>query len=180
MKVIKIDIQGTYCAVPHSSRRIMIYDGDRSKFIRDDDDLTDLEVFLIIHECCANLKNKLIKVMKKKEITELARRFQRYHNYDYLNQPSLTDKLKDFSIKITGKYNEVPNSGRIIILDTGNVLTEGEVSNVLYESVCNLRNHLNTEKGMTREELTDLANKHNIHGFGMRSDETPFVNRITK
>lgn len=164
-KKVDIEIKGKFCEVPHDDRIIELYD------CSDSCDLTDIDVFIVIHECSCNLKNKMNKVMRYAEMKSFMKRCEKY----FIGTPNLKSKLKEFSIKITGEYNELPNPNRKLVMSNDGTLTNGEIHMVLYDLLCVLRNQLS--KTISRKDLSILAEKHNINGLGMRFDEDPFVTR---
>ena len=165
-----LEITGKYCNVPHPDRKIFIYNGLENEEVTAEDTLTNTETMLVIHEVSCNLKKKLHDVMNKKDLKALGDRFEKY----YFGEVTEKSVLKDFSIVIRGRYNDIANSGRIVIVDDkDNKLSSGETSMVLYDIVCNLRNLLS--QTMSRDEMADLAEKHKIFNFGMMRNEEPFV-----
>lgn len=161
-KDFQILIKGTFCSVPHSERQIMIYC----------DELSMEEVLIVAYNSCTKIKNKLRKAMKPSELKELQKRFDRFH-FAEQNDNAPT---KECYINIFGKYNSSPDSDRKIIIDgTKCTLTDGEITLVLFEACCIIRNKLAETK--SRDELHELANVHKLENLGMLKSEKQFETR---
>lgn len=168
LKPFRIDIKGIFCGVPHPDRVIEVLSVLDYPYL----ELTNTEMLVVVHEVSCNLKRKLQNIMKDKEMDELTKKFGRYHN----EKENINAKTKEINIEISGKYSDIPNSGRQLTVDyRDNNLTEGETSVILYDIVCVMRNHL--LKTMNRDEIAEFAEKHKIYNFGMRKSEEPFVTR---
>ena len=135
-------------------------------------ELTNTEMLVVIHEVSCNLKRKLQNIMKDKEQEELFKKCNRY----YQGKENIDARKKEINIEISGKYSDIPNSGRQLTVDyRDSTLTEGEISIILYDIICVMRNYL--LRTMNRDEIAEFAEKHKIYYFGMRKSEEPFVTR---
>ena len=166
LKPFIINIEGKYCEVPHKDRKILLYD-DSDENIEDEKKLTLIDNMIICHEVLCNLKRKMQKVMTSSEMKNHARNYERYH----FGKSNGNEKLRDVKIHIEGVYCEEFDINRKIKYNF-EMLPDGQAIYVLVEVVCVIRNKL--AKTMTREQLAEIAVKHEIYDFGMRKEEEPF------
>jgi len=169
LKPFLINIEGTYCEVPHKDRKMLLFN-DSDESLEDAEKLTMIDILIICHEVLCNLKRKMQKVMTNSEIKNHSRNYERYH----FGKSTGKEKLKTVGIQISGVYCDEFNIDRKIQY-TFDLLPDGQAIFVLVEIVCFIRNKL--AETMNRAELSELAVKHEIHDFGMRADEEPFETR---
>lgn len=163
IKKFEIIIGGKFCPVPHPERVITIDLKDT------DESFTDKDMFVVIHEVLYEMKRTTSYAKPVIAAAAMDRRLDRYHLSEYKNE-----KLSDIKINISGFYCEDKNPNREIIVNTkGNTIDQFDIMIILFETLCNLRNHLD----MTSEQMDEFACRFNIHNFGMRKGESPFVAR---
>lgn len=166
LKPFKLTIEGKFCEVPHKDRLFKLYD-DSENDIADDLKLTSVDAMVICHEISCFIKRRLQLVMTTQEAKSQGKKFERYH----FGKSTGKETLVDFKILISGFYCEDFREGRKLEYKLES-MTEGRANLMLYEIVCVYRNQLATT--MTREQLTEIAKKHNIQNFGMLEGEVPF------
>jgi len=169
LKPFTINIEGKYCEVPHEDRKLMLYN-DSDENLEDKEKLTMVDILIICHEVLCNLKRKMQKVMTKSEMKNHSRNYERYH----FGKSTGNEKLKEVKILISGVYCEEFNIERNIHYKF-DMLPDGQAIFVLVEVICVIRNTLS--ETMTREQLAEIAVKHEIYDFGMRKEEEPFETR---
>jgi hypothetical protein len=168
LKPFKITIEGTYCEVPHPDRLIKLCDDSETQ--DEQLKLTDIDTMVICNEVLCKITRRLQSVMTKQEIKKQQKNFDRFH----LGVVTGKEKLKDIKIEISGNYCEGFKVGRIIRYNL-TMLSDSQTNILLYEAICLMRNNLS--KTMTRDELSEIANKFMIFNFGMLKGEEPFILR---
>lgn len=163
IKKFEIIIGGKFCPVPHPERVITI------DLKNTDESFTDKDMFVVIHEVLSGMKKNTSYAKPVIASAAMDRRFDRYHSGEYKGE-----KMSDIKINISGFYSEEKNPNRKINLDTrGNTIDQFDIMVILYETLCNIRNHFD----MTTEEINEFASRFSISNFGMRKQETPFIRR---
>jgi len=166
LKPFKLEISGDFCDVPHPDRKMLLFvDGEEKG-----NELTTIDVLVICHEICINIRNRLQKIMPKSEQKEQGKKFDKY----FFGKVTDKDKLRKVKIIITGIYYEEFTPERYLKYTIDN-LTEGQANLILFDTVCVARNQL--LETMTRDEISDIAEKHKIYNFGMVKNESPFATR---
>lgn len=166
LKRFKIVISGLYCPVPRPDRTIQID-------LEDTDEAFDnLDLFVVLHEISCKIKQQF----PVKEMADLNEAFEKYHFGKDDKAP-----VMELRMVASGAFCSEEHPERKIIFEPryndGRHIGKRDVSVILYEILCNLRNQMSLT--MSRRDMAEFAEKFKVYGLGMRSGEPSFQTRGT-